>query len=176
MTLPEKEPCLTPVLSSSSSSMLFLGQSKSFEVNLESCKTAVRIRIFSLCAPTTHIHKEDLIRWKSVFGCPLSQERPETNKGLSHTCPRITLPSWWGLMYTAAGGTSTDPTIPFRSHSRPRSSLTQSRAPPLSPDPSPQDWEDRESWCSMLDVLGPLKHYWGWTPHWQYKKEYLVRG
>ena len=81
-----------------------------------------------------------------------------------------------GLMYTEAGGTSAHPTMPFRSQSRPWSSPTQNRAPPLSPDLSPQDWEDRESWCSMLDAPGPLKHYWGWTPHWQYKKEYLVRG
>ena len=52
---------------------------------------------------------------------------------LSHTFPQITLPSWWGLMYTAAGATSTDPTIPFRSHSRPLSSPSQSRVPPPQP-------------------------------------------
>ena len=31
-------------------------------------------------------------------------------RALSHTFPGITLSSWWGLMYTAAGGTSADPT------------------------------------------------------------------
>ena len=52
-----------------------------------------------------------------------------------HTFPQLTLPSWWGLMHTAAGSTSTDPTIHFRSHSRPWSSPTESRVPFPPPGP-----------------------------------------
>ena len=97
MTLPEKEPYLTPVLSSSG------------------------LLLFWDSVPT-------------VSGGIQDNQLPHRDQqGLSHTFPRITLPSWWDLMYTAAGGTSADLTIPFRSHSRPWSSPTQSRAP--SPPP-----------------------------------------
>ena len=92
-------------------------------------------------APTLHTGKPSLWGTDSPL-CPLSEEglrtvnsRTETNTGLSHTCPWITLPASWGLTHTAAGGTSTHPTIPLRSHSRPWSSPTQSRAP--SPPPGP---------------------------------------
>ena len=84
-------------------------------------------------APTTHTGKPSPWGTDSPLW-PLSQEglrtvnsHRETNTGLSHTFPQITLPVWWGLMYTAAGGISADPTIPFRSQSRPRSIPTQNR-------------------------------------------------
>ena len=58
-------------------------------------------------------------------GQSVSAQRP--TQELSHTFLRITVPSWWGLVHTAARGTSADPTIPFRSQSRPRSIPTQNR-------------------------------------------------
>ena len=140
MTLPEKEPL--PVPSSSSSSGFFPQASWDFGSQPWKCKTCyliLRANIPSSWAPTTYTGKTSPCGTVSPL-CPLSQEgrrtvnsRTEANTGLSHTFPRITVPSWWGLMYTAAGGTSADPTMPFRSHSRPWSSPTQSRAP--SPPP-----------------------------------------
>ena len=66
-------------------------------------------------------------------------------------------------------GTSADPMIPFRSHSRPWSSPTQSRvpSPPPGPDLSLRS-EGQEPWCSMQDPdrnhLWPV-HIPGARPH-----------
>ena len=57
--------------------------------------------------------------------------RTESNTGLSHTFPRITLPSWWGLKYTAAGGTSADPTIPSGHTAGPGPAPLRAERPPL---------------------------------------------
>ena len=79
------------------------------------CREALHGEQTVLCA---HCLRRD--SGQSIPAQRLTQE-------LSHTFSRITLPSWWGLMYPAAGGTSADPMIPFRSHSRPWSIPTQSR-------------------------------------------------
>ena len=137
MTLQEKEPCLTPVLSSSVLLRPWVFTVLSWK--WKTCCLVLRVNTFPSWASTTHAGKPSLCGTDSFLG-PLFQEglkivnsHRETNMGLSHTFPRITLPSWWGLMYTEAGGTSADPTIPFRSHSRPWSSPTQRRVP--SPPP-----------------------------------------
>ena len=126
-------------------------------------------------APTTHTRKPSPRGADSPL-CPLSQEgfrtinsRTETNKGLSHTFPRITLPSWWDLMHTAAGGTSADPMIPSRSHSRPWSSPTQSRAPSPSPgSDQSQKWRLRAlvlNAGSRSESSAPCAHSCGKAPH-----------
>ena len=145
MTLPEKEPCLTPFLSSSLTSGLpqatrvFRGLS----LKLKTCCLMLRVNTSPSWAPTTHTAKPSPRGTDSPLW-PLSQEglrivnsRRETTMGLSHTLPQITLPSWWGLMYTAAGGTSADQAISFRSHSRPWSIPTQNRACPPRPRSQP---------------------------------------
>ena len=72
MTLPEKEPCLTPVLSSSSSSR-FLPQAKT---GLEKTVLSVKNMPFSawdqhapfLCLK--HTHREDLTTWNRQSSVP----------------------------------------------------------------------------------------------------------
>jgi len=59
MTLPEKEPCLTPVLSSSSSSMLFLGQSKFLKSTLKVAKLLLE-SISSLSVPQPHTYTKKI--------------------------------------------------------------------------------------------------------------------
>ena len=126
-------------------------------------------------APTTHTRKPSPRGADSPL-CLLSQEgfrtinsRTETNKGLSHSFPRITLPSWWDLMHTAAGGTSADPMIPFRSHSRPWSSPTQSRAPSPSPgSDQSQKWRLRAlvlNAGSRQESSVACAHSWGEATH-----------
>jgi len=133
MTLPEKEPCLTPVFSSSG--LLHPWVFTVLSWKWKTCCLVLRVNTFPSWAPTAHTGKPSHCGTDSPL-CPLSQEgsrtvnsHRETNTGISHTFPRITPPSWWGLMYTEAEDTSTQPTIPFRSHSRPWSSRTQSRVP-----------------------------------------------
>ena len=110
MTLPEKEPCLTPVLSSSW--LLFQAKwvFRGLLLKLKTCCLMLRVNTPLSWAPTTHTGKPSPWGTDSPL-CPLSQEGlrtgnsyTETNTGLSHTFPRITLPSWWGLEHTAAGG------------------------------------------------------------------------
>jgi hypothetical protein len=136
MTLPEKEPCLTPFLSSSSTSGLPQATQvfRGLSWKSKTCRLMLRVSTSPFWAPTTHTGQNSQCGIDSPLW-PLSQEgirtvnsRRETNMGLSHTFPRIAIPSWWGLMYTAS--TSADPTIPFRSHSRPWSRPTRSRVPP----------------------------------------------
>ena len=76
----------------------------------------LRVNTAPSCVPTTHTGRTSPSGIDSPL-CPLSQEgcrtvnsRTEPNKGLSHIFPGITLPSWWGLMYIAEGGTSANPT------------------------------------------------------------------
>ena len=176
MALPEKEPL--PVLSSSSSSGFFPQASWDFgsqSWRWKTCCLMHRANTPPSWDPTTHAGKPSTCGTDSPL-CPLSQEGlrtvnsgAETNTGLSHTFPRIILPSWWGLMHIAAGGTSTDPTIPFRSQSRPWSSPTQSRAP--SPPPGPDlslRSGGQEPWCWMQDP--DRNHLWlcahSWVPRW----------
>ena len=112
-------------------------------IMLKTCCLMLRVNTSPSWAPTTHTGKPSPWGTDSPLW-PLSQERlrtvnfhRETNMGLFHTFPRITLPSWWGLMYTAAGGTSADQAVSFRSHSRPWSIPTQNRTPPPQPRSQP---------------------------------------
>ena len=112
MTLPEKEPCLTPFLSSSSTSGLPQA-TQVFRVlswKLKTGRLMLRVSTSPFWAPVTHTGQPSLCGTDSPLWPP-SQEglrtinsRRETNMGLSHTFPRIAIPSWWGLMYTASRG------------------------------------------------------------------------
>ena len=111
-TLPEKVPCLTPFLSSSSTSGLPQATQvfRGLPWKLKTCRLMLRVSTSPFWAPTTHTGQNSLCGTDSPLW-PLSQEglrtvnsRRETNMGLSHTFPRIAIPSWWGLMYTASRG------------------------------------------------------------------------
>ena len=143
----------------------------------------LRVNTSSSWAPVTHTAKPSPWGTDSPLW-PLSQEGlrtvnscRETTMGHSHTFPQITLPSWWGLMYTAAGGTSADQAISFRSHSRPWSIPTQNRASPPQPRSEPSGLGGLRvlmlseslpgcsrhfklsmfSWIAMKDTLQPTK-------------------
>ena len=62
--------------------------------------------ISSLSVPQPHTHKEDLIRWKRVFGCHCHRRDQRSIWEFFYPFLQISLPSWWGLMKTAAGGAS----------------------------------------------------------------------
>ena len=120
MTLPEKEPFLTPAFSPPSSSGhpqatgIFRGVSRKWKT----CCLVLRVNTAHSCVPTTHTGRTSPCGTDSPL-CPLSQEgcrtvnsRTEPNKELSHTFFGITLPFLVRIMHTVAGGTSGDPT-PF---------------------------------------------------------------
>ena len=112
-------------------------------MKVKTCCLMLRINTTPSWAPTTHIGKPspwgtDSPLWPLFQGALRTvNSHRETNTGLSHTFPGITLPSWWGLMYTAAGGTSADQAISFRSHSTPWYIPTENRAPPPQPRSQP---------------------------------------
>ena len=116
MTLPEKEPCLTPVLSSSG--LLHPWVFTILSWTWKTCCLMLRVNTFPSWAPTTHTGKPSQCGTDSPL-CTLSQEgrrtvnsHRETNTGLFHTLPRITFPSWWGLMHTEQGAPPLTPRCP----------------------------------------------------------------
>ena len=171
MTLPEKEPCVTPFLSSSSTSGLpqatqvFRGLSWKLKI----CCLMLRVNTSPSRAPTTHMGSPHHVEQTLPCGHCLRRD-----SGQSIPAQRPT----WDF-----------PTLSLRSHSTPgEASCTQQQGPPpltprppsghtagpslsspvraerplLSPNLCPQDWEDSESWCSLRDPdwnkLGHLKH------------------
>ena len=89
-------------------------------------------------APTTHTGKPPPWGTDSPL-CPLSQEvlrtansRTETNTGLSHTFPQITLPSWWGIMHTAAGSPPMTTRCPSGHTAGPGPAPLRAERPPIS--------------------------------------------
>ena len=188
MTLPEKEPCLTPFLSSSLTSGLsqatrvFRGLSWKFKT----CCFMLRVNTSPSWAPTTHTAKPSP-RGTDTPLWPLSQEGLRTVNSCRETN--------WDF-----------PTLSLGSHSPPgKASCTQQQeAPPLTtqspsghtagpdpsplrtehaflgPDLSPQDWENSDSWCSVRDPdwnqLGHLKHSRAVDQHKLPEGESLDRG
>ena len=139
MTLPEKEPCLTPVLSSSGLLRPWVFTDLSWK--LKTCCLMHMVNTPPSWAPTIHTGKPSPCGTDSALW-PLSRERlrmvnsrRETNTGLSHTFPRITLPSWWGFMSTAAGGPPLTPWSPSGHTVGPGPAPLRAECPPLPQGP-----------------------------------------
>ena len=135
MTLPEKEPCLTPVLSSSG--LLHPWVFTILSWTWKTCCLMLRVNTFPSWAPTTHTGKPSQCGTDSPL-CTLSQEgrrtvnsHRETNTGLFHTFPRITFPSWWGLMHTEQGAPPLTPWSPSGHTAGPDPAPLRAECPPL---------------------------------------------
>ena len=82
----------------------------------------------------------------------------------AHTLLRSCSPPGEALTHTAAVGTSAGPHNPLQVTDQPCSIPRAEQSPrPLSPDLSPQDWEEAEPCCSRMDPdwnhPEDLKHY-----------------
>ena len=104
----------------------------------------------------------------------------ETNTRLSHTFPGITLLSWWGLSTQQLGAPPMTRHSPSGHTKGPDPSSLRTEHPLLSPDLSPQEWEDSQSWYSVRNPdwneLGHLKHSRAVHQHKLPERESLVRG
>ena len=189
MTLPEKEPFLTRFLSPSSFSGLIPQVTRVFKGASWRWKIwylMLRVNTSPSWAPTTHTGKPSPCGTDSPR-CPLSQEglrtvnsSIESNTGLFHTFPRITLPSWWGLIHSSRGH--------LRSPHDPLQVTQQALVQPHSEQsalPSPRAWSQSQKWRlralmlnagSRSEASAACAHSWGETSHENLRSMSVVGG